>query len=230
MAVNAREHGGDPGQAMAEAGITGAPGDVLDLSTGINPVPYRFRPLPASAWAELPAHGEMQELLYAARVYYALPADTAITAAPGSQALIQLLPRLIGVRRVRIVGPTYNEHQHVWSRTTEEVQLVSSLPESAGADVVVVVNPNNPDGRITNASDMLAVAREQTLRGRWLIVDEAFADTQPELSSAGLCSNFNVLVLKSFGKFFGLAGLRLGLLVGPVIWSGRLRWSLALGL
>ena len=216
MAAGAREHGGDPRRVMAEAGIAGAPGDLLDLSTGINPVPYRFRPLPASAWADLPGQDEMQELLKAARAYYEVPVDGAITAAPGSQALIQLVPRLIPAGSVRIVGPTYNEHEHVWSRVVSDVQLVGSLSEASGADAVVVVNPNNPDGRAANASEMLEVAKAQTRKGGWLIVDEAFADTQPDLSSVSLCSRFNVLVLKSFGKFFGLAGLRLGFLAGPL--------------
>lgn len=214
MATGTREHGGDPQRALAEAGLVSAPQDLLDLSTGVNPVPYRFRPLPGSVWADLPVQTDLDHLLETARAYYGVPADASIVASPGSQALIQLLPRLINARRVRVVGPTYNEHEHVWRRTASDVRIVENIADAADADVIVVVNPNNPDGRIASQEGLLEIAERQTGNGGWLIVDEAFADTQPEITAAGLCARHNVIALKSFGKFFGLAGLRLGFLIG----------------
>ncbi|MEM7425974.1 MAG: threonine-phosphate decarboxylase CobD [Pseudomonadota bacterium] len=209
-----REHGGDPRAALAQVEPGGrAHDDVLDLSTGINPVSYRFRPLSGSVWAALPAQGQMEGLLSAARVYYGLPDETGIAAAPGSQALIQLLPRIMGLSRARILGPTYNEHGHVWASQVDDVAEVDQLPDALPDGALVIVNPNNPDGRRTGIRQLEAAAASQTEAGGWLVVDEAFVDVEPDLSAVSLCPRFNVIVLKSFGKFFGLAGLRLGFAV-----------------
>ena len=209
-------HGGDLGEARAligEADDEALPW--IDLSTGINPRPYHFSPLKPDMWARLPARQEQRALLDAARGYYAVPEGAEIVAAPGSDALIQLLPELLPAGRVAIAGPTYREHEKAWARRGK-VTIAADAAEAANAgDIVVLVNPNNPDGRTVPPETLAEMADALSRRGGWLIVDEAFADTVPGVSAVGLVPRRNVLVLRSFGKFFGLAGLRLGFAVAP---------------
>ena len=75
---------------------------------------------------------------------------------------------------------------------------------------MVVCNPNNPDGHRTSAQDLLALAKQQAARNGLLIVDEAFADFEATDSLAPHLPLPGVIVLRSFGKAYGLAGLRLG--------------------
>ncbi len=207
------KHGGD--LADAEANF-GAPSKVwLDLSTGISPLPFPFRLPSGLAWQQLPQANRLTALLRIARRAYAAPGDAPIVAAPGTQALIQLLPLVCPARRVAIVGPTYTEHALCWREAGAEVRTVNELDDELDADVVVVVNPNNPDGRCWRPSRILASAEALGRRGGLLIVDEAFADVLPEASVASSAGMGALIVLRSFGKFFGLAGLRLGFALGP---------------
>ena len=121
-----------------------APQPWIDLSTGINPVPYPIVALPVDAWSRLPTHGDEQALLAAAAARYRIRDAATIVAAPGTQALIQLLPRLLPKSRVAVLGPTYEEHEVCWERQGHEVTVVSTLEEAGRADIAVVVNPNNP--------------------------------------------------------------------------------------
>lgn len=209
-------HGGDLGEARA---LLGKENDGalpwIDLSTGINPRPYRFSLLKPDVWSRLPARRDRQALIEAARHYYAVPEGAEIVAAPGSEALIHLLPSILPERRVAIVGPTYTEHAQAWGRCCE-VRMVAEAGEAAEAgDIVILVNPNNPDGRVVPLEKLAALADALSARGGWLVVDEAFADAVPGVSGVALAFRRNVVVLRSFGKFFGLAGLRLGFAVAP---------------
>ncbi|MDQ2104500.1 aminotransferase class I/II-fold pyridoxal phosphate-dependent enzyme, partial [Azospirillum isscasi] len=136
-----------------------------------------------------------------------------VAAAPGSQALIQMLPRLRAPGTVAVLGPTYAEHAAGWAGAGHRVAEVAAL-EGCDADVIVVVNPNNPDGRIVPPEALLALAERQAARGGWLVVDEAFAEVTPESSVAAEAGRPGLVILRSFGKFFGLAGVRLGFLLG----------------
>ncbi|MDQ0315692.1 threonine-phosphate decarboxylase CobD [Amorphus orientalis] len=214
------EHGGD--LAEARALFPDAPAPWIDLSTGINPVPYPLGELPLSAFHRLPSPSELSELEAAARSLYRAPPATGVVAAPGTQALIELLPRLRGTSRVSIVGPTYGEHAHAWAKAGHSVGEVSELDEARPADVVVVVNPNNPDGRVTAAEQLHAVATRVANWGGWLIVDEAFADFDSDMSIVPQMPE-NVIVLRSFGKTFGLAGVRLGFLAAAADVAGEVR-------
>ncbi|MDA4834098.1 aminotransferase class I/II-fold pyridoxal phosphate-dependent enzyme, partial [Enterobacter hormaechei] len=159
----------------------------------------------------LPDENLLAAALEAARVYYGASAGAGVAAAPGTQALIQIMPDLTDRGEVAIVGPTYQEHQSSFERAGWKVTPcsdVSGIPHSA--KVVVIVNPNNPDGRIVAKDTLIALAGTLQVRGGFLIVDEAFADPHPETSIAAQCGRDGLIVLKSFGKFFGLAGLRLG--------------------
>ncbi len=204
------KHGGDLTEAIARFG--GAPGDWLDLSTGINPDPWPIPDhFPDDIWQRLPSRGEQHALLDAARAAYQVPVGTCIVAAPGTQSLIQWLPYLAAPGPIAIVGPTYGEHAPAWRNAGHEVIEIASLdgcPERASH--ALVVNPNNPDGRITDREALSRLATRLKHRGGWLVVDEAFADAEPGIDAANLCADLPVLVLRSFGKFYGLAGLRLG--------------------
>jgi len=197
----------------------------VDLSTGINPWPYPLPDIPEDAWTRLPArHAESALLEAAAACYGAASADMA-AAASGSQALIQLMPRLRAPGRVAVLGPTYAEHAASWAEAGHEVTEVTTL-DGIAADVLVIVNPNNPDGRAVPPAELLALANRQASRGGWLVVDEAFADVTPEVSVAAHAGHPGLIVLRSFGKFFGLAGLRLGIALAEPALAGRLRGAI----
>jgi len=202
------KHGGDLSEAIARFG--GAPASWLDLSTGINPWPYPVGELPAWIWQRLPERAAERGLIEAARIAYRVPAVVDIAIAAGTQALIQMLPYVMTGGAVAITGPTYSEHAAAFARAGREVLKIGLDALPSGATHAVVVNPNNPDGRITNRDTIAGAARELGRFGGCLIVDEAFADVAPDCSAISLCRELPIVVLRSFGKFFGLAGVRLG--------------------
>ena len=208
------KHGGDLSEAMAQFG--GAPDAWLDLSTGINPNLYPLPPLVNDAWQRLPSRTDEAALLAAARRAYAVPDDAGIVTAPGTQALIQWLPRVVARGAVAIVSPTYNEHAAAWRLAGHEAVAIGAIEEiSEVARHVVIVNPNNPDGRVVDHAALARVAEIIATRGGVMVIDEAFADLYPAISAVALCKDWPVVVLRSFGKFYGLAGLRLGFAIGP---------------
>jgi cobalamin biosynthesis protein CobC len=221
------KHGGDLTEAIARYG--GTPAMWLDLSTGVNPWPWPVpEALPDAVWRCLPSRAAEEALLAAARKTYAIPADADIVAAPGTQALIQWLPQLAGAGSVAIVGPTYSEHALAWRMVGHEVIAVTGLEDLPQTiRHAVVVNPNNPDGKVTARSALARAAAMLQARGGWLVIDEAFADVEPDISAAELCVDWPVIVLRSFGKFYGLPGLRLGFAVAHPDIAQRI--ALALG-
>lgn len=190
------------------------PAGWLDLSTGINGEPYPDIAVTTSSLHFLPQQSSLDALLEAARQYYRVPAGVAITAAPGSQSIIQILPSLIPASSVAIVGYTYAEHSKTWTDHGHQVFIIQDLAKARTTNVMVVVNPNNPDGNLFRASTLIDHARAQEAKNELLIVDEAFTDTVPEESIVPLLQNENALAIRSFGKFFGLPGLRLGFAIG----------------
>ncbi|HEY1720307.1 MAG TPA: threonine-phosphate decarboxylase CobD [Magnetospirillaceae bacterium] len=204
-------HGGDP--AAAETRF-GKPKDGwLDLSTGINPFPYPVPALPGSAWQNLPDSGtDLALRRAAAQAWGELDAD-AIVAAPGTQALIEALARLYGPVKVAVLVPTYPGHAEAFAQAGHEIIPCATIEELAVGQIAIVVNPNNPDGREIAPDELRALSVAMAERGGLLIVDEAFVDLTPELSIAAPVAS-GLLVLRSFGKFFGLAGLRLGFAIG----------------
>ncbi len=198
-------HGG--GLAAARRRFPQAPEPWLDLSTGVNPDAYPCAGLSEAVFARLPEFEAIAKLEGAAAKVFGLGAGAEIVAAPGTQSLIQWLPRLWPVAKIGILGFAYAEHEKVWAASGGEVKICAHLDELAGMDAAVVVNPNNPDGRLARVDDLLALARATRL----LIVDEAFIDLLPrEKSLAPHLPLPSLIVLRSFGKTFGLAGLRLG--------------------
>ncbi|MGV8986331.1 MAG: threonine-phosphate decarboxylase CobD [Cypionkella sp.] len=208
-----RDHGGNLDWAKARYG--GA--NWIDLSTGINRVPYPVPVLPPEAFTALPPRSAMEGLLIAAS--RAVGTEAPMVALAGAQAAIQMVPLLRAPGLARVVSPTYNEHAATLRACGWQVEEVCSLAELAGADVAVVVNPNNPDGRHFAREELLAL-RGQVGR---LVVDESFADPMPEQSLAAEAGGEGLIVLRSFGKFYGLAGLRLGFALGSASDVARMR-------
>lgn len=197
-----RDHGGNIDSAMARFG--GAPSDWIDLSTGINRQPYPLPDIPPSLWQALPTRAAIDGLCDVARAAYG--ASGALLPVAGAQAAIQLIPRVLPQGDARVLGPTYNEHAASLRAAGWTVAEVTDSQALHGADLAVIVNPNNPDGRRFTPDEILQIAGGC----RWLIVDESFADPCPGLSVADHTHRDGLIVLRSFGKFYGLAGLRLG--------------------
>lgn len=191
-----RDHGGGLDAAIACWG--GARGGWIDLSTGINPVPYPVREVSDDAWHALPDKAAMARLEHAARKAWGVPDSAAVLAANGASALIAAMPRLAPAGRVSIIGPTYNEHAAAFAGAGWQVC------ETARA-AKVIVHPNNPDGRLWTAADLDADL---------MVIDESFADVTPERTLMAHAVEPGRVILKSLGKFWGLAGLRLGFAIG----------------
>jgi len=200
------EHGGNLRDAIARFGRPRE--DWLDLSTGINPQSYPAPVVAADAWHRLPE--QCSALSAAAEAYYGAPQVLAVA---GTQAAIQALPRLRSASRVVVAAPAYAEHAHGWAQAGHAVREVvyEELGSAvATSDVMVICNPNNPTGASVAPEVLLDWAAQLALRQGLLIVDEAFGDTTPHLSVAAWSDRPGLAVLRSVGKFFGLAGLRLG--------------------
>ncbi|MCD2181970.1 threonine-phosphate decarboxylase CobD [Rhizobium sp. GN54] len=208
------QHGGGISAAAERHG--GRPEEWLDLSTGINPRPVALPPVDAAAWHRLPDRGRLDETRQAAARYYGAGRCPPLPV-PGTQAAIQLLPRLVPAgRRVAILSPTYGEYARVLRAAgcaVDEIGTLDGVRDDHG--LVVAVNPNNPDGRLHRPEELL-LARERLARsGGTLVVDEAFGDMVPGASLAAHAGAApGLVVFRSFGKFFGLAGLRLGFVLG----------------
>lgn len=201
-------HGGRLDAAVTKYG--GDREDWLDLSTGINPSAYPLPEISNESWQRLPDEVAQSELITAAKKYYQVPEEVKLVPANGTQAIIQNLPYLLKQKNIAIISPTYEEHRYSWKKAGRNVLKAKSLNDAVGmAEVVIVVNPNNPTAETYQRDELLEVARKLEQKSGFLIVDEAFGDCAPELSVVPqMCEN--IIVLRSFGKFFGLAGLRLG--------------------
>lgn len=175
--TTATRHGG--GLMKAAAAYPDAPQPWLDLSTGINPEPWRGPRATEAELNRLPDPGALAALeTAAASAFGGAPERTAAVA--GAETAIRLLPLLLGVRSVEIVGPTYGAHAEAWRAAGVATRLIA--PDQAAtsqAGVLVIVNPNNPDGRLTRRADLIAMARERSAAGRWLVVDESFIECAP---------------------------------------------------
>ena len=189
-----------------------APEPWLDLSTGINPRPYPLPPLAPECFTRLPDPDEVEALQSVAASAYGVADPAMVVAAPGTQILIDLLPRLWPARSVAVLGPTYAEHARAWSRTGASVAKVTAFDALPGAAAAAVLcNPNNPDGRHVASDCLLVLADTLAARGGLLVVDEAFADVERDgLSLTNVLPHPAIIILRSFGKTYGLAGLRLG--------------------
>lgn len=217
-----RDHGGNIDHAAKRFGRS----DWIDLSTGINRNPFTPAPLSHHALTALPTGADEARLRQIAAELYGCTADEVLPLA-GASAGIQLLPHEIAGQQAAVLSPTYNEHAASLRASGWQVVEVPTVEALAGADLAVIVNPNNPDGREWTPAQIAALASGVG----HLIVDESFADPRPDLSVIPQ-RPANVTVLRSFGKFWGLAGLRLGFAIGtPDLLAGMARragpWSVS---
>ncbi len=189
-----------------------APQPWIDLSTGVNPFAWPMRGITADL-QHLPDPAHTTALEAAAAGSFGVPADR-VVAVPGADIALRLMPILTRARSVAIVEPTYSGHRDAWAGTEMRAIDRASAAKSR-ADALVVVNPNNPDGAVVDASALQGARR-------WLIVDESFIELQPQISIAKAIGN-RTIVLRSFGKFFGLPGLRLGFVIAVPGVAARLR-------
>ncbi|MHB8741568.1 MAG: threonine-phosphate decarboxylase CobD [Sulfuricaulis sp.] len=211
--TNLLPHGGQPRAAAERYGIPLA--DWLDLSTGINPHGWPVPVIPPSAWAKLPEDNDGLE--QTAHAYYG---TDSLLAVAGSQAGIQALPRLRPPCRVGVITPGYNEHALAWERSGHAVIPVSDdalYSAAVKVDVLVAIHPNNPTGTRFTSEILLQWHAQLAARGGWLVVDEAFIDATPEHSLAPHCPRPGLIVLRSLGKFFGLAGARVGFVIAESV-------------
>lgn len=206
------EHGGDLDRAIAKFG--GERADWIDLSTGINPHSYEIPLLADDAWTALPDSSMNERLIGAAKHIY--QSQSACLALAGAQQAIQYYPTLfaskVKEKKAALIHPSYNEHEAQLQRDGWQIKTGASLADLEGTELAVIVNPNNPDGTFYTPDSLLKLATSV----RFLVVDESFCDPYPDLS---LCPHItdkhdNILILRSFGKFYGLAGMRLGFALG----------------
>jgi cobalamin biosynthetic protein CobC len=215
-------HGGD--LAAARRLFPDAPQPFIDLSTGINPHPYPLPPLSADCFTRLPDAAAVRALAAVAARAYGAPSETCVVPAPGTQILLTQVAALAPPGRAAVLGPTYAEHAQAARLVGHETFEVSDPEQLRSADIATVVNPNNPDGRVLERSLLLDIAADLHRRGGLLIIDEAFADVAGDVSLADMVEQRpNIIVLRSFGKFYGLAGLRLGFALSAPPLAQRLR-------
>ena len=200
------EHGGRLNAAAVRFGIE--PQRWLDLSTGINPEGWPLVDVPAQAWRRLPEDDDALES--AASSCFGC---TSILATAGSQAAIQALPKLRPQSRVDVLAPSYAEHAHAWSQAGHTVRSWDGQTLADDVDALVLVNPNNPTGTSRDPAQLLRWHDALRARGGWLVVDEGYVDACPELSLVAHASTPGLIVLRSLGKFFGLAGARIGFVI-----------------
>lgn len=216
------EHGGNLRDAAAQ--FSGCRDAWIDLSTGLNPHGYPAPAIAASAWHRLPETDP--HLLARAASYYGAGSMLAVA---GTQAAIQVLPHMRAPSRVVVAAPSYAEHAHHWGmhgHAMRQVPYANLEAALSTCDVMVVCNPNNPTGATVAPHLLLAWAARLAARGGWLVVDEAFADTDPLLSVAAFSDRPGLIVLRSIGKFFGLAGVRVGFVGAQPALLGKLADSL----
>ncbi len=218
-------HGGDLGAARRL--FPDAPEPFIDLSTGINPNPYPLPRFSAELYARLPEPATVVALAAAAARAYGAPSAAHIVPAPGTQILLPLVARLVRPGRAAVLLRSYPEHARAAAFAGHTLTSVHAIEKCGDANLIIVGNPNNPDGRLFARADLLALAKDLRRSGGVLVVDEAFMDVGPP--GVGLAADTalsNIVVLRSFGKFFGLAGVRLGFAIAAPAIAARLRAAL----
>lgn len=208
-------HGGR--LAEARRAHPSAPTPWLDLSTGVNPEGWRQGRAPTAALSRLPDPADLEALEAAAAGFFGCD-PARVVAVPGAEAGLRLLPSVLDAARVAIASPTYGSHADAWRLAGAQVTEVERAALfRQPTDAFVVVNPNNPDGTLTPGAELVAGAA-----GRWLVIDESFIEVAPEFSAVSAMTDRTV-VLRSFGKFHGLPGVRLGFVVASPERAARLR-------
>jgi cobalamin biosynthetic protein CobC len=219
------QHGGNLARARLQ--FPQAPEPWIDLSTGINPYSYPHSAVPANAFSRLPEPDLAERLKALAAQAYGAPSVAHIVAAPGTQILLPMIAALPQVRaHAAVLSPTYAEHARAARLAGYSVTETEDFASLGDAALAVVVNPNNPTGRAIPRSDLLALAAQMRSKGGLLVVDEAFHDVSETETVADAVADGGLLVLRSFGKFYGMAGVRLGFAIASADVAARLEGQL----
>lgn len=202
----------------------------IDLSTGINPYAYPFSPITPDRSTQLPSIEDEHRLRGMAALRYGVRDQRLIAMAPGTQILISLLPYTLEAQQVCVFGPTYMEHINTWQQAHIPVHQVTTLDDfmrfsTQEQTVGVLCNPNNPDGRLLNVQQMQAIIHQWGSCHNHIIVDEAFMDFEGQ-TIASLLPHPALTILRSFGKAYGLAGVRLGFLLSNASYVEKVRQML----
>ena len=209
------EHGGDLLEAQKKYKDVS---EWIDLSSGINPHPYKDFKLAKSIYNSLPSGQAIRELLSAAAVYYKLKDDSSIIAYQGAQGLINIFPYIfseIKKKKVQVYSPTYIEHYKSWVNAGYTIKLIVSFEKEIDpSGITIIVNPNNPDGKLFNKDALIVLQNRIQEKNGLLIIDESFMDPTPDEKFNYSIEKKNLIIIRSFGKFFGLPGLRLGFAFG----------------
>lgn len=208
-------HGGS--LDFMKAAFPTAPKPWIDVSTGINPWPYPIGRISTDDIAHLPDQRAYKACHQAMADYLQVDAQNLLLV-PGTELIIRLLPYILKAETVEIISPTYGDHLLAWQNTGHRITEISdqAVADACSAkDILVLCNPNNPDGRLLQRDQLNYVRRIKADGSGWLIVDEAYADLTPEHSMVPYAGEDGLIILRSFGKFFGLAGLRLGGIIAP---------------
>ncbi|MCI2284082.1 threonine-phosphate decarboxylase CobD [Colwellia sp. MSW7] len=219
-------HGGQLQQVAKQYNIPAE--NWLDLSTGIAPFSYPIPSIPEKVYQSLPQTSS--DLKTAAKRYY--NADNLLVT-NGSQAIIKLLPTLWRKKNplsttVYLPEQGYKEHALAWQTAGFTVywyknELLEQEPIENNT-VLVIINPNNPTGQLYSQSTLIKYQEKLEKSNGLLVIDEAFIDVVSPSHSMSHTINSNsntinnTLILRSFGKFFGLAGIRIGFLIGSETW------------
>jgi len=200
------QHGGDIDLAIKKYG--GKREDWVDLSTGINGTSYPWQESINVELRNLPSNKILMNLEKAAARAYKIAESADTAAVSGAQQIINLLPICLkSCNSVTILGPTYSEYEKAFKSSGIKTQTVSEVSKLSSSDIAIIVNPNNPTGKVI-ADEML---EDLSKKVRILIIDESF-----KMFSTRRTLNFsNIIQINSLGKFFGLAGIRLGFVSGP---------------
>jgi cobalamin biosynthetic protein CobC len=199
----------------------------LDLSTGINPDPWDGVDRLTIDWRRLPDEADLARLERVAALHFGAQDHHGVLALPGTELGLRGLSALGLPAPFRHVAPGYRTHGEAFA-DSRAIRLTALEEEASKGGTILLANPGNPDGRLIAVPELNAIARQIAERGGWLVVDEAFIDAHDGVSILpALDVDAPVIVLRSFGKFFGLAGVRLGFAVGPTALIAR--WRMMLG-
>jgi len=201
-----------------------APEPFVDLSTGINPFAYPMPPLASEIFARLPESAQIARLAAIAAKAYGAPSADHVVVAAGTQSLLGPVFSLVPAGAAAILSPTYAEHARVATLVGHQVAETAEFDELKRSRLAIVVNPNNPDGSLVSRQTLLSLADQLRTDRGLLVVDEAFMDVGPQDTSlVPQVGRGAIVVLRSFGKFFGLAGVRLGFALAAPEMADRLR-------
>jgi len=235
------EHGGNIKRLAERLGIDG--GELVDFSSNINPYgpPENVMAAVRRAVESISEYPEQQAESFVAAAADALRVDPEnIVASNGSIELIYIIPRAWDARRTLLLVPSFTEYEIAlkkialkktgaeiaYEKALDAATALERLEEaSRETDMAIIGNPNNPCGYAIGRGDLLDLIDERP--GCLWVIDEAFIDFVEAPERATLANDAiareNVVVLRSLTKMYGIAGLRLGYMIGSTALARKVR-------